>query len=216
MSKEIEVYKAIAAVAQELSSVGISKDQKNAQQGYKFRGIDDVYNTLAPIISKNGLVIMPRVLSREVTEKVTTKGTTLFYVSVEVEFDFISSVDGSVHTAKTFGEAMDSGDKATNKAMSAAYKYVCFQAFCIPTHGDNDADATTHDEIKGLTSADFEVELDQCGTIEEAEAWATVNKGRIAESLNKTEKAKLTRYYKGILEVLPSKSAEILKGDLPE
>ncbi|MNY54686.1 hypothetical protein D3C86_1905820 [compost metagenome] len=39
---------------------------------------------------------------------------------------------------------MDSGDKATNKAMSAAYKYAAFQAFCIPTEGDNDADGQTH------------------------------------------------------------------------
>ena len=45
----------------------------------------------------------------------------------------------------TYGEAMDSGDKATNKAMSAAYKYAAMQAFCIPTEGDNDADATTHE-----------------------------------------------------------------------
>lgn len=40
---------------------------------------------------------------------------------------------------------MDSADKATNKAMSAAYKYAAMQAFCIPTEGDNDADAHTHD-----------------------------------------------------------------------
>ena len=60
------------------------------------------------------------------------------------EFDFVSAEDGSKHIVKTFGEAMDSGDKATNKAMSAAYKYACFQAFSIPTESDNDADAHTH------------------------------------------------------------------------
>jgi hypothetical protein len=49
-------------------------------------------------------------------------GSSLFYVVVEVEFDFVSSHDGTKHTVKTFGQAMDSGDKATNKAMSAAYK----------------------------------------------------------------------------------------------
>lgn len=45
---------------------------------------------------------------------------------------------------------MDSGDKATNKAMSAAYKYAAFQAFAIPTEGDNDADGSTH-EIKSAS-----------------------------------------------------------------
>jgi hypothetical protein len=62
-----------------------------------------------------------------------------------VRFDFVSADDGSMHEVVTFGEAMDSGDKATNKAMSAAYKYACMQAFCIPTEGDNDADAKTHE-----------------------------------------------------------------------
>ena len=53
----------------------------------------------------------------------------------------------------TYGEAMDSADKSTNKAMSAAYKYMCLQVFCIPTEGDNDADGTTPDMIKPQTPA---------------------------------------------------------------
>jgi hypothetical protein len=69
----------------------------------------------------------------------------LFYITVEAEFDFVSSEDGTKHTVKTFGEAMDSGDKATNKAMSAAYKYACFQAFSIPTESRDDADYQTHE-----------------------------------------------------------------------
>lgn len=139
-----QVYAAIAKVSAALAKQGISKDRKNQQQGYSFRGIDDVYNALAPILADNGLVILPRILTRSVTERETAKGGVLFYVVVEAEFDFVSSADGSKHTVRTFGEAMDSADKATNKAMSAAYKYAAFQTFCIPTEGDNDADATTH------------------------------------------------------------------------
>lgn len=139
------VYQAINDVAAALSTEGISKARRNQQQGYSFRGIDDVYNALAPILAAHQLVILPRVLSREVTERQTAKGGALFYVVIECEFDFVCSKDGSRHTVKTFGEAMDSADKATNKAMSAAYKYAAMQAFCIPTEGDNDADATTHD-----------------------------------------------------------------------
>lgn len=141
----MQIYKAIAAVTAEIAKEGISKDRKNEQQGYRFRGIDDVYNALSPIIAKHGLVILPRVLHRECVERTTSKGGAIFYVTVEVEFDFIAAEDGSKHTVKTFGEAMDSADKATNKAMSAAYKYAAMQAFCIPTEGDNDADASTHE-----------------------------------------------------------------------
>jgi len=140
-----KVYKAINAVQTDLATVGITKDRRNQQgSGYNFRGIDDVYNTIAPLLAKHGLCILPRVLAREVTERLSQKGGALFYVTVEVEFDFVAAEDGSKHVVKTFGEAMDSGDKATNKAMSAAYKYACFQAFSIPTEADNDADAHTH------------------------------------------------------------------------
>jgi len=139
------VYQCIAAVAAEIAKTGIAKTGKNQQQGYRFRGIDDVYNVLSPILAKQGLVIIPRCVDRAVTERQTKTGGVLFYVTVEAEFDFISASDGSKHTARTFGEAMDSADKATNKAMSAAYKYAAFQTFCIPTEGDNDADATTHE-----------------------------------------------------------------------
>lgn len=139
------VYKAIAEVMSDLAKEGISKDHRNEQQKYKFRGIDDAYNALAPVLSKRGLVILPRIISRECSEKASKNGGVLFYVVVEAEFDVVCSTDGSLHTVRTFGEAMDSADKATNKAMSAAYKYMAFQTFCIPTQGDNDADATTHD-----------------------------------------------------------------------
>jgi hypothetical protein len=142
----MKVYQAINAVQGELAKIGIAKDGHNSQgAGYKFRGIDAVYNTIAPLLSKHGLCILPRVLTRQVDERQSKNGGALFYVTVEVEFDFVASEDGSKHTVKTFGEAMDSGDKATNKAMSAAYKYAAFQAFSIPTEGDNDADAHTHE-----------------------------------------------------------------------
>jgi hypothetical protein len=141
------VYQAIAAVTGELAKEGISKDRKNEQQGYKFRGIDDVYNALAPFLAKARLCILPSVLSREVTERTNQKGTLLFYVTVQVRYDFVSADDGSKHEVFVFGEAMDSGDKATSKAMSASYKYACMQAFCIPTEGDNDADESTHEVV---------------------------------------------------------------------
>ena len=150
----MKVYKAINAVQSELATLGITKSRRNSQgSGYNFRGIDDVYNAIAPLLSKHGLCILPRVLSRECLERISKSGGGLFYVTVDAEFDFVSAEDGSKHTVKTFGEAMDSGDKATNKAMSAAYKYACFQAFSIPTEADNDADAHTHEIQKSEPNA---------------------------------------------------------------
>ena len=156
----MKVYQSINAVQKELSTIGITKDRTNTQgSGYKFRGIDDVYNAIAPLLAKHGLCILPRVLTRECVERLSKNGGALFYVTVEVEFDFVSAEDGSKHTIKTFGEAMDSGDKATNKAMSAAYKYAAFQAFSIPTESDNDEDASTHDVQPKLTESGLKAHL---------------------------------------------------------
>jgi hypothetical protein len=138
-----DVYRAICQVAKEISRDGIAKGRRNEAQGYGFRGIDDVYNALSALLAGADLCVLPRMLSRTQEERPTAKGGVLFYVTVHAEFDFVSARDASQHTVMMFGEAMDSADKATNKAMSAAYKYCCMQVFCIPTEGMADADATT-------------------------------------------------------------------------
>ena len=144
----MEVYKAIAAIIGEMSAQGISKDSKNKSQGWKFRGIDAVYNALAPLLAKYELLILPRITNRTVCEKQTKNGGTVFYVTVDAEFDFVSAKDGSKHTVATIGEAMDSGDKATNKAMSIALKYAAFQSFFIPTEDTtNDPDKEAHNIV---------------------------------------------------------------------
>lgn len=162
----MKVYQSINQVQSDLAKSGIAKDRTN-QQGstYKFRGIDDVYNAISPLLAKHGLVILPRMISRQCIERQTAKGSAIFYVTVEAEFDFVATEDGSKHTVRTFGEAMDMSDKATNKAMSAAYKYAAFQAFAIPTEGDNDADAHTHQIINALPES---VIADYCLSIKDS------------------------------------------------
>lgn len=144
---ENKVYAAISAVQAELSDSGISKDRTNTQGfSFKYRGIDDTYNTLAPILSKNKLCILPRMVSKEVVERTSAKGGTLIYTTVAAEYDFVSAEDGSKHVVgPIYGEAMDSGDKSIGKAMSYAYKSMAFMTFSIPTDGENDPDAQTHE-----------------------------------------------------------------------
>ncbi|CAB4132287.1 Essential recombination function protein [uncultured Caudovirales phage] len=137
----MKVYEKIAQVQSEIAAEGIAKSKTNHQgAGYKFRGIDDIYNASSSLMAKVGLCMLPRILSRTVTERASKSGGTMFVVVVDAEYDFVAVEDGSKHTVKTFGEAMDSGDKATNKAMSAAHKYALIQAFSIPVEGDNDTE----------------------------------------------------------------------------
>jgi hypothetical protein len=169
----MSVYKAINAVQAELAKTGILKNRRNTQgAGYQFRGIDDVYNAIAPLLAQHGLCILPRIVARQCEERQTKAGGAIFYVTVEAEFDLVCAEDGSKHTVRTFGEAMDTSDKATNKAMSAAYKYAAFQTFAIPTEADNDADAHTH-ELKARAPKHSAVKNDPAvenATPEEREA----------------------------------------------
>lgn len=136
------VFSLIAKVSACLSKEGVGKGRRNKEQGYNFRGIDDILNTLSGVLAEVGLVILPRIKSRQVTERQTANGKPLFAVVVEAEFDLVSPDDGSKHTVAVFGEAMDMADKATNKAMSAAYKYMALMTFCIPVEAtpENEAD----------------------------------------------------------------------------
>jgi hypothetical protein len=144
-----KVYSAIGAAIAEIAKEGIGKSRKNQQQGYSFRGVDEVMNALAPVLVHSKLAILPRFKERSTAERPTRNGGIQTFATVHGEFDFVSTEDGSVHTVATFGEAQDSADKATNKAMSAAFKYACFQAFCIPLEGmGEDADSVT-EEVAG-------------------------------------------------------------------
>lgn len=143
MSQTLE--QCISAVQADLAKIGLEKAQVNQAQRYRFRGIDDVYNAVSPIMARHGLIMLPRYSDLQVSERQNDRGTVIFSVRILGTFEFrCASQPGASLVVSTYGEAMDSGDKATNKAMSAALKYALFQSFLIPTEGDNDADATTH------------------------------------------------------------------------
>jgi hypothetical protein len=145
------VYVGMHQVQSALASSGIAKDRKNEQQGFKYRGVDDAMNALAPELAAAKILVLPEMLTHERAERTNLKGTVIFSVLVQARFTFVSAVDGSHHSIVVYGEAMDSGDKATNKAMSVAFKYAMFLAFCIPTAGDNDPDATVHEVLPKIT-----------------------------------------------------------------
>lgn len=168
----MNVYKAIAGITADLAKVGIAKNDTNKFDNYKYRGIDAIYNALAPLLAKHGLCVLPRVLDRESVERSSAKGGVLFHTTLTVEFDLVAAEDGSKHVIRAIGEGMDRGDKSVNKAMTAAFKYAMFELFCIPTEGE-DADSESHEVsekpakayditpwIDGISGAADKTELD--------------------------------------------------------
>lgn len=137
-TKPAAIYGAIASVIADVGAVG--KDKLNKQQGFKFRSIDDVYNALHPALAKNKVFIVPDILEQTREVVGTTKnGAKMTLVICTIKFTFYAE-DGSHIESTIIGEALDTGDKATNKAMAIAYKYACFQVFCIPTEEMTDPD----------------------------------------------------------------------------
>lgn len=139
---EGKIYQSIISVMEDVGAIG--KEKKNQTQGFMYRGIDDVMNALNPAFIKHKVFAVTQVLDQQREERTTAKGGMLIYSICKVKYTFYAE-DGSNVEVITIGEGMDSGDKATNKAMAIAFKYACFQLFCIPTEEMTDPDAECHE-----------------------------------------------------------------------
>lgn len=140
MAEKKNIFETINAVMEEIGAVG--KNSINEQQKYMYRGVDDVMNALNPAFIKHKLLMVPEVVSQKREERQTANGKNIIYSVLSVKYTFYAEDGSSIYTIVP-GEGMDSGDKASNKAMSSAFKYACFQTFCIPTEEMKDPDAET-------------------------------------------------------------------------
>lgn len=132
------IFKQIIAVMGEIEA--IAKNRNNASQGFKFRGIDDIYNELHPRLAKHGIFTVPEVLEERREERPTKSGGVMVHVILKIKFTFFAE-DGSSVAAIMVGEGSDTGDKASNKAQAVAHKYALLQVFAIPTEDSKDPDA---------------------------------------------------------------------------
>lgn len=128
----MNIYESLAAVQANVDFIGKNK-QVQSGGSYKYRGVDQVLNTVHPLFAQHKVFAVPEVLEimeRELRK--TQKGGDVLYQVLKVKYTFYAE-DGSSISAVVVGEAMDSGDKVSNKCMSVAYKYACFQILSIPT-----------------------------------------------------------------------------------
>lgn len=181
MAEEL-IYTALANVMADMSAV--KKSKKNTQgAGFNYRGIDDVMNALHPALVKNGVVVVPQVIAKEREERQSKSGGLNIYSIVTMSFKFFAK-DGSFVEAVTVGEAMDSGDKATNKAMSVALKYACFQVLMIPTEEMLDPDSETHEVAPDfIDELKQKVFVDTCNRkgIDDKQMYKKVGKAEVSE-----------------------------------
>lgn len=144
------IHQAIVDIMRECEA--ISKTHKNQQQGYNFRGIDDVYNSLNPLLAKHGVFSVPEVLEERREEKPSKSGGVLTSTILKMRYTIFASDGSSVQTV-VIGEGMDSGDKSANKAMAVAHKYALLQIFAIPTEDPKDPENDSPEPVATQTVA---------------------------------------------------------------
>ena len=164
----MNVTEAVVAVMNTIGAIG--KGKTNEKQGYRFRGIDDVLNHLQPALVEAGLIILPSVISKEVTERETKSGGSQIHLICEVAYKLVAKDGSTLDVGPFLGEAMDVGDKACNKAMATAYKYMAFQTFCIPIEDIKDSDNDSPEAGKSVTSEQIKLRVAYTNLVMDAQA----------------------------------------------
>jgi hypothetical protein len=144
------IYARIPAIMRDIPAV--PKDRSNTSQGYKFRGIDEVYNLIHPILAKHGVFMTAEIIEEKSCERPSKSGGVLITRSFWTRYRFTAE-DGSFITTDVMGEGMDSGDKAANKAMSVGQKYAILQTFLVPTDDPKDPEVDSPEPAAPLPPA---------------------------------------------------------------
>jgi hypothetical protein len=161
------------ALAEVMRRVPAIAKGRTSDQGYRFRGIDDVYASLHDLFAEVGLVVLPRPVERIGEVRLVGKADnprSQYVTHLLVEFRFLAS-DGTSETCSAWGEGSDMGDKATQKAHSQAMKSALLETFLIPTEESqrDEPDATNPDPGRAFTADEVERASRAWGAAFEAE-----------------------------------------------
>jgi hypothetical protein len=135
-----QIFERIAALMADVPA--IAKKQSNKEQGYMFRGIDTIYNSLHDLMTRHGIFTTSEIMDIQRNEWLSKSGGKLIEFALRVRWTFWAP-DGSYVNSETMGQSMDSGDKAANKAMTMSHKTALLQIFMVPTAETPDADANS-------------------------------------------------------------------------
>lgn len=152
------IYQALSEVMKDVGAV--RKGERNQQQGFSFRGIDAVTSAVYPALTKHGVIVVPKVTSYEYgTVEVGQKRTPMGHVKLRVQFTWYGPEGDSIET-ETAAESFDSGDKATAKAHSVAFRTAMLQTLCLPTD-EPDPDSHTYERSAPPERTDVDDALDE-------------------------------------------------------
>ena len=150
-----KIYGAIVSIMENIEAIEKKRTAKGNKFSYTYRGIDDVFNALQPLMIKFKVFCLPKL--RNIDSTVEASGSLVMKRSIiTMDYHFVSAEDGSEIVVSIAGEGVDNGDKSLSKAFSTAFKYACFQLFCIPTEGemkDSEEEFLTEKEVEKIRVA---------------------------------------------------------------
>lgn len=141
---ELNIYQRMLKITDELQTVAKNLIvQTGRGNSYKAVGELDILNAVKPLEAKYGVYSYPK--AREIIETSVIETETKDYVRkqlfmrVQTEYRFIN-VDNPTEYIDliSYGDGLDSGDKATGKAMTYCDKYALMKAYKISTGDDPD------------------------------------------------------------------------------
>lgn len=203
------IYQAINAVMKDVRSVAKDgwNDAPNAK--YAFRGVDHVIDAVGPALREHGVIVVPKVLDWQYgTVIVGHKQTQMSHARLTVQFNWYGPAgDTFPEPAVVAAEAFDSGDKATSKAHSVAYRTNLIETLSLPTNEpDPDSDAYERSNKPVATFDDSaEAARQELLTLlaetdrepgEAAEKFAADGHGNIGQSNNTEAIKKLTEHFR--------------------
>ena len=143
----MNIYQKMSAITQEISTVAKNLMVGEGKNQYKAVGEADVLAAVKPVEAKHGVYSYP--YSREIVESGEMVSTTKYgerkslYLRLKTVYRFVNMEKPDEYIdITTYGDGVDSQDKATGKAMTYSDKYALLKAYKIQTGDDPDQNAS--------------------------------------------------------------------------
>lgn len=160
---KVGILPALHAVMAEIKAVG--KEGWNSFSKYNFRGIDGVMNAVGPALRKHDVLLLPTVEDIVFGTTPAKGGAVMTTVRLRMRVQMMG-MDGSSLAAVVWGEAFDSGDKATAKAHSVALRTALIQMLALPTQEPDPDEQTYERRAASMSDDDILRDAEQCSSID--------------------------------------------------
>lgn len=140
-NREIKIGGNVSKLLQKISKISenissIPKNGLNTTFGYNYVTERDVVETLRTVLHKEGVVLIPSVVSTTEREILNKGGDRTTITKVRMSYTFLDAETGGYLTTYFEGEGEDAYDKGIYKAITGCQKYALLKTFLIPTGDD--------------------------------------------------------------------------------